>query len=187
MTDTAAKCASCEAVLDEDNYYAYSEITEKEYCQECELSDLRSASTVTLFGPNHPADGDGPERILVGDWFIQDRWGEHYTDLKLQRTYHHSSAWRGYYETSVEGWTEIVNGWTTGSVDETVARKVDFNDWAESLYDGSLVSPCDLAVVTDPTSNVFSTAIGVHVPTDKVDEFTAWLNGSLETLRYALT
>jgi hypothetical protein len=45
----------------------------------------------------------------------------------------------------------------------------------------------NVALVRDPTSNVFSTAISVLVADGNVATFTEWLNGDLENLRYALT
>jgi hypothetical protein len=49
------------------------------------------------------------------------------------------------------------------------------------------VPPVNVALITDPTSNVFSTGIGVWVADPDVDTFNEWINGELDTLRYALT
>jgi hypothetical protein len=82
----------------------------------------------------------------------------------------------------------VLSGWTTGGWgDPTAERKLAFNKWAQSLYDNDTVPPVDIAVATDPTSNVFSTAVGVFVPEDQVEEFTQWINGELDNLRYALS
>jgi hypothetical protein len=189
MNETIITCENCSTEIDAENDVFYgSEINDKAYCSSCYESDLTGASTAFLTGPDYPFTSEGATRILVGDWFIQNQWGDPWTELTFQRTYQRSSAWRGYYETTIDGWTEILGGWTTGGWgDPTADRKAVFNDWAENLFTGEIVPPFNIAVITDPTSNVFSTAIGVFVPVEQADTAEAWLNGELDNLRYALS
>jgi hypothetical protein len=164
-----------------------SEVNGETYCETCHHNDMRDASTIMLTGPDYDRDDEGPYRIFVGDWFVEDLWGDPCSDLKITRTYK-SSGYRGYHETLITGWTEVLSGWTTGGWgDPTAERKQPFNVWAQDIFDGTSVPPVNLAIITDPTSNVFSTAIGVSVPDDQVDTFTEWVNGELDNLRYALS
>lgn len=194
MTDTLIKCDNCSDQIDTDNDMFYgSEINGNTYCEGCHHEDMNGASVIMLTGPNWDRTSEGPYRIFVGSWFIEDLWGEphgdhQFSDLKITRTYKATNAWRGYSETVIDGWTEVLAGWTTGGWgDPTADRKQVFNEWAENLFTGEIVPPCNIAVITDPTSNVFSTAIGVFVPDAEVDTFTAWVNGELDNLRYALS
>jgi hypothetical protein len=189
MNETIIKCDNCSDDIntDDDNFYG-SELSSKTFCPSCYESDRQSASQIFITGPNFQNDQDEPVILYVSEDFIEDRNGEFITEPKVSRTYKSTSAWRGYYETSIEGWSEVLSGWTTGGWDDpTGQRKLAFNRWAESLYEGNTVPPVDVAIVTDPTSNVFSTAIGVFVPTENVDEFTQWITGELDNLRYALS
>lgn len=189
MSETTIKCDNCEDKIDtdEDIYYG-SELSGKTFCPSCYESDRQSASQLLITGPNFQSDHGEPVKLYVSEDFVEDWWGEYISEPKVSRTYISTSAWRGYHETTIEGWTEVLSGWTTGGWgDETSERKQAFNQWAQSLYDGETVPLVDIAIATDPTSNVFSTAIGVFVPTEKVEEFTLWINGELDNLRYALS
>jgi hypothetical protein len=182
-------CANCndEINTDDDVFYE-SEINKKTYCQSCQNEDVGTGSTVLIVGPDYEPDREGPFRVYVGDWFVMDRWGDPCTELQFSRNYHSTDAWRGFYETKIIGWVEVVGGWTTGwGGDSTGDRKVPFNEWAEALFTGEIVPPVNVAIITDPTSNVFSTGIGVFVPVGQEDTFTNWVNGELDNLRYALT
>jgi hypothetical protein len=188
--ETIIKCAHCgDDINTEDDIFYGSEINGNEYCETCHHADMEDASTVMLAGPDYEHDIHGePIRILVGDWFIEDRWSETFTDLDIKRQYRSTNAWRGYYETTIDGWTEVLSGWTTGGWgDPTAERKQAFNEWAESLFTGAITPPVNVAVITDRTSNVFSIAIGVFVPEADAETFTEWMNGELDNLRYALS
>lgn len=188
--NTITTCAHCGDDIDTDNDMFYgSELDGNTYCPTCYRTDMEEASTVMLTGPDYERDADNePIRILVGAWFIEDRWGEPFTDMGIKREYRSTDAWRGYYETRIDGWTEVLSGWTTGGWgDPTADRKQPFNEWAESLFTGEITPPVNIAVITDRTSNVFSTAIGVFVPEADAETFTNWMNGELDNLRYALS
>jgi hypothetical protein len=189
MNDTIIQCANCSDDIDTENDVFYgSEHNGETYCQSCHHEDLNNASIITLFGPDYERQTEGPVRIFVGNWFVEDCWADPYSELDVQRTYIRTNGWRGYHETRISGWTEVLSGWTTGGWgDPTSDRKQPFNVWAQDLFDGTYVPPVNVALITDPTSNVFSTAIGVWVADADVDTFNEWINGELDTLRYALT
>jgi hypothetical protein len=185
MTETTEEiitCVDCEEQIDPDDYYRYLD-DGGALCQGCEQSEFESASTALFIG----ADGDR-SKALVTNRFAVD--AEYHEDTSgLTRIWKSSNAWRGYYETSIEGYVEIpgLTGWTTGWADETVARKIDFNTWVEKLWeDDESDPPVDVAVVMDPTSNVFSTAIGVHVKAEDVETFLTWLGTEFDILTSAL-
>lgn len=189
MNETIIKCDNCsdEINTDEDMFYG-SELSGKTFCPSCYESDRQNASQVFVRGPNFMQSNGDPVILYVSSDFIEDVNGEYITEPKLSRTYKSSSGWRGHYETTIEGWSEVLSGWTTGGWgDPTGQRKLAFNLWAQNLYESDEVPPVDVAIATDPTSNVFSTAVGVFVPKEKVDEFTQWINGELDNLRYALS
>ena len=186
MNDTLTTCANCSDEIDTENDLFYgSEENGQTYCPGCHHDDLANASTAFVTGPDYP---ESPQ-ILIGEWFIEDNEGDPWTgEFTFQRSWRASDGWRGFWETTIDGWTEILSGWTTGGWgDPTGQRKDTFNRWAESLFTGKIVPPVNVAIITDPTSNLFSTAIGVFVPTDSVETFTEWVNGELDNLRYALS
>lgn len=189
MSDIAnpVTCLDCETVYDLDtDYLHWANLAEDWLCESCYESESQYASTVLLFGPDYPATrGDGPQRIYVADRFSMNMWGDE-PELDVKRTYTSTDAWRGYYTTTIDGWVEVgLEGWTTGGWgDPTADRKRTFNDWVESLAD--VEPPVNVAVATDPTSNVFSTAITVYVAEDDREAFDEWLNGDREVLRDAL-
>jgi len=189
MSETIFECDNCNDKIDTDDDIFYgSEMTGKTFCGGCYESDRQNASQLIITGPNFQSNDNEPVKLYVSEDFVEDQWGEYISEPKVSRTYVSTNAWRGYHETTVEGWTEVLSGWTTGGWgDETAERKLVFNQWAESLFNNETVPPVDVAIATDPTSNVFSTAIGVFVPTKKVEEFNLWINGELDNLRYALS
>lgn len=187
--DNIAKCDQCEIQINtEDDLFYGSTRTGETYCVNCHEADLREGSVILLTGPDYPHDFDEPYSVVVGDAFTEDRWAEEWSDLDVQRVYVSTDGWHGYYQTTISGWSEVFGGWTTGGWDDgTARRKQPFNEWAEELFDGTITPPVNVALVRDPTSNVFSTAISVLVADGDVATFTEWLNGDLENLRYALT
>ena len=107
-------------------------------------------------------------------------------DLTIDRQWVSSDAWRGHYNTTIDGWTEVLNGWTTGGWDDPIAqRKVTFNEWAEQVLKGEIVLPVAVAIIADPTSNVFSMGIGVLTPDPEA--FKEWLGTEFGELHKSLT
>jgi hypothetical protein len=79
-----------------------------------------------------------------------------------------------------------MNGWTTGGWDDPIARrKATFNQWADSVLTGEVVPPVAVAIVADPTSNVFSMGISVLTPEPKA--FKEWLDAEFDELYEALS
>lgn len=184
-----ATCNTCNTRIDTENdVWSVSEIDEEAYCEQCRIADLRDASIVHVVGPNYPITPDGPFSLYVGTAFIENQWGEQVNPLQMERAWIRADGWRGYFETRIQKWTPVLEGWTTGGWGDPVAdRKQIFNQWQDAIYDEKIEPPVDIAFVMEPTSNVFSTSIGVWVAEDDVDTFSQWLNGELENLRYALT
>lgn len=179
-------CEDCESIFDLDtDHLHWANLSEGWLCESCYESESQYASTVLLFGPDYPDTGDGPARIYVADRFSQNMWGDE-PDLDVKRTYTPTDGWRGYYTTTIDGWVEVgLEGWTTGGWgDSTAMRKRPFNEWVEGLADEA--PPMNVAVATDPTSNVFSTAITVYVEEANREAFDEWLNGDKEVLHGAL-
>lgn len=166
---TVITCAFCKSNINPDEDWYEIGRDENTYCDQCHSADINEGSTLLLFTPGE----EEPTKVLVGSWFIVD--GENYeewTTPKITSYWKATNAHRGHTETSVEGYTEILSGWTTGMPDETVRRKALFNDWVQKTLQHT---PVPVALACETTSNVFSTGIGISVPTEQVDEFKAWL------------
>lgn len=181
-------CASCEEdMYESDDDVQWSNVLEDMVCYSCYENDLSYVSVITFYGPEPLGRYEDRHKIYVGDITIMDQYGDE-PDVNVTRTYHRTDGWRGYQETRIEGWSEVTSGWTTGNWgDYTGQRKATFNEWAEALHDGEILPPCEVAIIADPTSNVFSTAIGVWVRDEDMDTFMEWLGeGMLEDLEEAL-
>jgi hypothetical protein len=188
-SDEWLRCVGCEEWLEaDDGDYTYAKSGDV-VCHGCEESDLSSASTVVIFDPQKFEDE--PRQILVSNYYTVDReYFEEVTDLEISREWKSSSGYRGHYETKVTGFVEVLDGWTTGWIDETVTRKQRFNEWIEVLStdpEARMQLPCKVVLCIDPTSNVFSTAVGISVQEDERETFVEWLNGSFDDLYNALT
>ena len=178
MSETITKCADCETVINDDDGYAISDMTEKTFCYDCEQSDLENCSTLLKVHGNHEA-----EKVIFGsdfsrgddgespDWFYQ-LFGEN-----KGRKYVQTSGWRGHYETvkNFEGMTVLASGWTTGWADEFHQRKALFNEFAEHLCENFYGAVASTYFLSEPTSNVFSTGIDFFCATKDVEKVTAWL------------
>jgi len=176
-------CADCDWVADADRESVEFASNGDVACQGCFDNAFNYASTVWLV----PAHGES-ERFLVTDYGVYEaEYLERVDAAGIERGYVHSSGWRGYFETRVDGYTEVTAGWTTGDWGDAISeRKQSFNEWAQALIEGEQECPFDVAIVFDPTSNVFSTAIGVWVDTRQAEDFDAWLNGHRDVLEEAL-
>lgn len=147
------------------------------YCDPCREVDLQNASAIVRLGPD--AEPEGADRIRFGnthadvddlpDWFTAL-----FPDGKPARHYHRSDAGRGYYDTPkiMVGVTSIAEGWVTGDYDD-VAYKADTHRLANVLNEHR--PPVDVFVLTEPTSNVFSTAAEILVADGDIDAAWAYL------------
>ena len=171
---TYAICEACdEPILEEGSYMVGAD--QNIYHDSCWSAEFDYASKVWV------TEGAEPYQVLVCSHGTYDaEYLEGYDGpLEIERTWHQSDGWRGYYETRVtnEGWSEVDSGWTTGNWGDYVSdSKQDFNAWSQALIAGLVTLPEGLTVVLafDPTSNVFSTAAGVF--TNDADLFAQALS-----------
>ena len=163
-------CLACETTLDPDNSdYRHTDKGDGVICYDCVDTEFSHMSTVTIFDTTLTT-------IHVTDHFIQEDDGDPVDWLDIRREYISTDDWRGYYETSIDRWAVVLDGWTTGAWDDpTARRKAVFNQWAEDIRYEELFPPCPVAFVADPTSNLFSVGIRVLVPIDDYGKFIEWL------------
>lgn len=186
--DLLATCAECKEEFSTEEQGQYSSQDEEWVCDSCFESDTQYASLVQIF----PAGGGADQETLaihVSDRFqLCDDGFDHFgSEPTITRTWVSTDAWRGHNETSLAGWSEVLGGWTTGGWDDPlVRRKQLFNGWVTELCEGSLETPCDVALITDMTSNLFSTAITIAVKDEDVETFKNWLGEDLGALADAL-
>jgi hypothetical protein len=169
-----ATCASCgEHKCDgEDNYgpYHYGNRTGEAYCYPCWESEEYSPSTVHLITAGEPM-----RKFYITDYHVMDEWGDE-PDINIERTYHSSDAWRGYYDTTIGGCVTIEEG------ADLWGEVTDIRQLAERIHqeaeEGTL--PVPVYVITDPTSNVFAVGMGIQVKESDLALFNAWRAGELE-------
>lgn len=180
---TLEKCFGCNEEVDTDgDFYSYSNVKDATICESCYQSDLEYASVI------HIVDGDSVQKYYIGDLTHMTEFGDdlYGTNLTIKREWVSSDAWRGHSETTIEGWSEVLTGWTTGGWDDFIARrKQRFNEWAQLLLTQEVIPPVPVAIVSDPTSNVFSTGISVLSP--QPNEFKEWLGEEFDELHEALS
>lgn len=180
--DTENKCCECDEFVDSEGDYGWSNVKEDYLCLGCRESDESSVSTVQV------VDAGVTKKYYIGDHVRMTEDGDdlYNTNLTIDRTWVSSSEWRGHYETTIEGWTDVMNGWTTGGWDDPIARrKATFNQWADSVLKGDVIPPVAVAIVADPTSNVFS--MGISVLTPEPTTFKEWLDTEFDELYEALS
>lgn len=177
------ECIECKEPVDSEEQQddcQWSNVKDGWVCWSCYEQDLQHTSTVIFIG-----DGD-PYKVYVGDLTVMTEYGDDIS-LDITRVWHSTDGWRGYYVTQVKGWVTVADGWTTGGWgDMTARRKAIYNDWVESLIDGETVPPVPMAIVCDPTSNVFSMAQSVIIPADKAEVFGEWFEQYAHDIEHAL-
>ena len=185
-TDTKKNlCAECREPIDPEggDDSRYASVKEDYICWSCWESDSQSASTINLIE-------DKVVKIYVGDLDIFNEFGDPVDSNKLniKREWISSDGWRGHYDTTIEGWDNVLTGWTTANWggDPIGERKANFNEWADALLTGEIYSPCPVAIVADPTSNVFSTGIAVLVKKKDIKSFRSWLSDDYYNLDSSL-
>lgn len=180
-TDQTYECIDCKETYCLEDGGKWSTVKEEWVCEGCHESDLQHCSTVYIV-----EDGIA-SKFYVGDLFVMTEHGDD-TEIAFHRSYHTTSGWRGYYETTVAGFSPIVDGWTTGGWGDAVgARKATFNDWAQEIIEGDVTLPFPVVLVFDPTSNVFSTAVTVLIRPEDETKAKEWLNGTLDDLHDSLS
>lgn len=167
---TTTKCNSCDTEFDTDTGGVFSNITESDYCDQCYGEDIDGSSKVIF------VSSAGVEQFYIGDAFRTNEYGDEYYNESLKREYISTDAWRGHYKTTIDGYTDVLSGWTTGAWgDPTADRKQLFNDLSTQLINEDLIPPCTVVLVLDPTSNLFSTTVSVLVPNGSEEIFKNWL------------
>ena len=173
-TEEQIKCPvkDCDSILTEDSDTMFSTVLEDYICYGCYESDTQYMSTFTRYRE------DGHDVVYIGDLIIYNQYGDDglpdWLEEKLDgnfRQWVSTDAWRGHFAApDFKGLERIAEGWSTGWADETVSRKLDFNEWMEEVHTGVIRYPFNLYVMISPTSNIFSVGIDVFVDKDIADE-----------------
>jgi hypothetical protein len=191
MDNTTSKCVECKDTdvdLDGNDDSRWSPVKQGQVCWGCYESAEQSASTLYFVEHGEVAKAYITDLDHFSEYGDPLDWALPKIADKVNREWRSTDAWRGYYNTTVDGWVDVLDGWTTGSWGDPVARrKADFNEWAEQLFSGEIVPPCAVVIATDPTSNLFSTAITVFVEASEVETFRNWLVDDYDTLYSALS
>lgn len=154
------KCVGCESDIDNDGDGGrWSDIANGEFCWGCFESDIEHASTITYF-----RNGEKPASVKVSANWILD--GEYYEDLKkeeiagITRKWIQTDGWRGHAVTTLgDEWFEAADGlFLWGEQTEIVTLGGELQ---EMHKDETL--PFEVALVADPTSNVFAAGCSVWV------------------------
>lgn len=183
-------CCVCDERVDDD--YGWSNVTNEVLCEGCQNQDFSSASKVSVVYKGKT------EVFYIGDHI---RFNEHGDDMydpdlwklwdlrfKFDRVWKSTDGMRGHYDTTIEGWESVMEGWTTGGWDDPVAQKKQiFNQWAERLLAGEIDYEMPIAIVADPTSNVFSMGISVLTPKKKELEEVLEYTGDYFLLKNSLS
>lgn len=176
------KCCNCENEVDINGDCGWSSTQDDYLCLWCRDNDESSLSTIYI------ANGDLVNKYFVGEHIRVNEKGEEIDNsvLAVKREWVSTSAHRGHYETTIDGWTEMLNGWTTASWGDDISdKKQVFNEWAENVISCNIFPPTPIAIVVDPTSNLFST--GISVLTKEPDKLEIWLSDVYEELSESLS
>ena len=155
-----AKCAGCDSLIEtEGDGGRWSDLKSAEFCWGCFESDIEHASTITYL-----VNGEKVRSVKVASNWIVD--GEYYEDLSpaeyagITHSYTRTDAWRGHWNTTLgEEWFVAADGlFLWGEQTEIVTLGGELQ---EMHKDGTL--PFEVALVADPTSNVFAAGCSVWV------------------------
>lgn len=195
----AEKCPSCGewfARADWENEGMYGDLTSVPLCEPCYEDDTTYPSTLHRFIPgedkseheyalfgNHKAYGCTEDGIDEAPGWFTDLIPEGWTG----RPYVHTDGWRGYFDSDsvLVGLTKVENGWMTGDYGD-VPWKRDTHAFLEALSEGEIEPPCEVFVLFEPTSNVFSTATTILAKDADAEALTEWLKTSGYDLHRAL-
>lgn len=168
---TCIACDEHNCVLSRSDWQ-YANLIEGWLCYPCYESDTEHGSVITTI------EQDGTEyRTLVGDYIAMDaEFGDFVSADNIERTYHRTDGWRGHYCTTLKGWYEVSDGVALWGMPTDATRLSErIKDAQES---GTL--PCKVAIVSDPTSNVFSVGVSFFVEEENKDAFILWMKGDDE-------
>jgi len=175
-------CCGCQETINiETDEHSWSSIKQDYLCTGCRDTDESSLSTVMMI-----TDGS-TKKYYIGDHTRMTEYGNEIwdTELLINRQWVKTDPHRGHYDTTVDGWSSVMEGWTTGGWDDPIAQKKQkFNQWAEDICTGEIIAPVPVAIVSDPTSNVFS--MGISVLTPKPVELKEWLGSEFDELSNSL-
>jgi hypothetical protein len=178
---TFTNCKQCQAEFDTDSEGQFSSVLDACVCDSCYQNDLEAPSTVFYVKAGEVT------KNYIGDIVHINEYGDD-IDLEVTRQYVSTDAWRGYYTTTITGWSTVSEGWTTGEWDDVQSqRKEYFNDWCSSVVECPPELEYPFAIIFDATSNVFSTAVTVQVPTEHLTAFTNWLGDELKSIAESLS
>ena len=179
--ETINRCCQCQKFIDLDDC-GWSDTREDHICLECKDADGHSLSILTVI-----TDGKITKYYIGAHTRMADTGDDMYSSgIDVERKWVSSSPLRGHFETTINGWSEVLVGWTTGSWDDEISnRKQTFNEWANGVCKGEILPPMPLAIVVDQTSNVFSA--GVSVQTPEPDKFKQWANLNFQDLLDSLS
>jgi len=154
------KCVGCESDIDnEGDGGRWSDKSNGEFCWGCFESDIEHASTITYL-----RNGEKPVSVKVSENWIVD--GEYYEDLNksesegITRNWIRTDAWRGHAVTTLGyEWFEAADGlFLWGEQTEIVSLGGELQE----MHKESIL-PFEVALVADPTSNVFAAGCSVWV------------------------
>lgn len=171
VTCVGCDAHSCTERLDGSGDWRYSNLRGDLICSGCYESDTEYFSTVILF---HPSETE-PVKYYVGSYVSMDQWGDD-APSGMERIYHSTDAWRGYYETQVPGTIEIDSG------ADLWGQETDVRSLAERIQEDHKngILPVPVYVICDLTSNVFSVAMTIRInPADRIT-FDRWLKNEEE-------
>ena len=176
-------CCGCQETINiETDEHSWSSIKQDYLCTGCRDTDESSLSTVMMI-----TDGS-TKKYYIGDHTRMTEYGNEIWDTELlinRQWVKTNDPHRGHYDTTVDGWSSVMEGWTTGGWDDPIAQKKQkFNQWAEDICTGEIIAPVPVAIVSDPTSNVFS--MGISVLTPNPVELKEWLGSEFDELSNSL-
>ena len=164
-----ATCISCnEHECDTSSTdWQYANRQEGWLCYSCYCSDTEHGSVITTI------EQDGTEsRTLIGDYIAMDaEFGDFVNSENVVREYHRTDGWRGHYCTTLKGWTEVEDGVALAGMPTPAT------DLASKIKDAQEEGflPCKIAIISDPTSNVFSVGVSFFVEEGNEEVFTQWV------------
>jgi hypothetical protein len=170
-------CPGCHDPVDFDTDGSVTGTSGEEFCYPCYESEITNASGIAAIGGEfHGQVARFTEHFLVLPDDDEDWVSPLFTDGTVTRTWVSTDAWRGYYDStkSMTGVTSLVHGWVTGDYDD-VPWKRDTHRFAAALAEHGHDAPVTLYVLTEPTSNVFSTAADVLVADTDKDAAVQWI------------